>query len=182
MLCSVGEGSTSSGRNSGSSAKRSSKYTSDSTLPDQHTDTQRTREYTQARLGPAGRAAVHMLPDLWHERVGLSSMMLHTKRAWDIVSGYVGEDFSNSQRTQSININSLIHRVKRLLERRGPGLDLLWWGGFFVGLRGGQCRFRGGRERRGGEGLLPSSLQRKGHSHGDADERTPHHQIVKAGQ
>ena len=35
-LCKVGEGRTSSGRNSGSSAKRSSKYTSDSTLPDQH--------------------------------------------------------------------------------------------------------------------------------------------------
>lgn len=39
-LCRVGEGKTSSGRNSGSSAKRSSKYTSDSTLPDQHAHTQ----------------------------------------------------------------------------------------------------------------------------------------------
>lgn len=39
-LCKVGEGKTSSGRNSGSSAKRSSKYTSDSTLSDQQADTQ----------------------------------------------------------------------------------------------------------------------------------------------
>ena len=42
-LCRVGEGKTSSGRNSGSSAKRSSKYTSDSTLPDQHAHTHRTQ-------------------------------------------------------------------------------------------------------------------------------------------
>lgn len=40
-LCRVGEGSTSSGRNSGSSAKRSSKYTSDSTLPDQRAQNNR---------------------------------------------------------------------------------------------------------------------------------------------
>lgn len=47
-LCKVGEGKTSSGRNSGSSAKRSSKYTSDSTLPDQqgHTPT----EYIHTRF------------------------------------------------------------------------------------------------------------------------------------
>lgn len=38
-LCRVGEGKTSSGRNSGSSAKRSSKYTSDNTLPDQRSQT-----------------------------------------------------------------------------------------------------------------------------------------------
>lgn len=41
-LCRVGEGKTSSGRNSGSSANRSSKYTSERTLPVQQTHTQNT--------------------------------------------------------------------------------------------------------------------------------------------
>lgn len=48
-LCRVGEGKTSSGRNSGSSANRSSKYTSERTLPVQQTHTQNT-EYMHTTL------------------------------------------------------------------------------------------------------------------------------------
>lgn len=119
-LCRVGDGKTSSGRNSGSSANRSSKYTSDNTLPVQHT---------------------------------------HKDRIHSIYTPSI----NNSNTEVYRGINSLVNRVKGLLQRWWAGFDLFGCGTFFVSLwrwQGGLCGWWR-RERRGGEGLLPPSLHRK---------------------
>lgn len=122
-LCRVGEGKTSSGRNSGSSAKRSSKYTSDSTLPDQHAHT--------------------------HTKYSIYTLPIN--------------HFCNLMQKIHKGVNSLVHRVKSLLKRGRAGFDLFGCRTIFVSLwgwQGGFCGWWRG-ERRGGEGLLPSSLHRK---------------------
>lgn len=92
--CKVGEGSTSSGRNSGSSAKRSSKSTSDRTL-------------LESRQG-------HFLcPRL---QLPLSQQPAHSAR--------------------SPSRCSLVHRVKGLLQGRGPHLHLLAGTSCLLALRG----------------------------------------------
>lgn len=119
-LCKVGEGKTSSGRNSGSSAKRSSKYTSDSTLPDQQGHTHKESIYTHA---------LHRWPP---------------------------------PRTHTKGLNSLVHGVKGLLERRRARFQLLGCRRFFVRMWRWQVGFRGGcrrEERRRREAFLPSGLQ-----------------------
>lgn len=93
--CRVGEGSTSSGRNSGSSAKRSSKSTSDKTL-------------LESQQGHLHRPRLQLPPSL----------------------------ASPAHAAADPSPCSLVHRVKGLLQGRGPHLHLLAGTSGLLALRG----------------------------------------------
>lgn len=85
----------------------------------------------------------------------------HTHK--DRIHSIYTPSINNSNTEVYRGINSLVNRVKGLLQRWWAGFDLFGCGTFFVSLwrwQGGLCGWWR-RERRGGEGLLPPSLHRK---------------------